>query len=126
MAEAIANACLSGKIRAYSAGVSPGQIHPLAIETLGKMGIDVGHANSKHVDLFKNKDMDLVVTVCDNARDSCPCWPNDKTRIIHFPIDDPAKIRGSKQEVLAVFEEVANIIERELLPVVKRELDLEG
>ncbi len=124
MAEAITNARLLGKVQAYSAGIEPSRVHPLALETLNRMGIDTLHAYSKHVELFKDRDLDLIITVCDNAQSRCPHWPY-KRQVVHFPLDDPAKVQGSKEELLAAFEKTANIIEKELIPVVKRELGIE-
>ena len=90
MAEALANHFFKDKIQAFSAGVRPKEVHPLAIEALKELGVETTNLRSKHIDEFKNREFDLAVTLCDSAKEECPYFPNAK-RHLHVPFPDPAK-----------------------------------
>lgn len=90
MAEGLANAFHSDVVEAVSAGSRPaGWVHPLAIQALAEIGIDIRDAESKSAERFLTQDFDVVVTVCDSAAADCPNWPGAK-RIEHWPIEDPS------------------------------------
>jgi len=109
MAEAIVNARLSDDWRAFSAGTEPsGYVHPKAILVLDEIGI-VHEGESKSTDQFREKDFDLVVTVCDDAAENCPVWLG-KGKRVHLGFPDPAKAEGTDEEVLAVFRSVRDAI----------------
>lgn len=81
-----------------SAGSQPaGCVHPLAVAAMREVGIDISAARSKHVNEFRNEQFDLVVTVCDNARASCPTLPG-ATATLYWPIDDPVAVRGADDD----------------------------
>lgn len=106
MAESILNRD-GGKFRAFSAGSMPkGEVNPLAIETLEKMGCPTDGVRSKSWDEFEQPgapQMDFVITVCDNAAgESCPIWPGRPIRA-HWGIEDPAIVEGTHVEKLAAF-----------------------
>ncbi len=109
MAEAIVNARLGHTWQAYSAGTKPvGMVHPKALQVLEEIGIHhTGH--SKSTDEYKDLDFDLVVTVCDDAAETCPVWLG-RGRRVHSGFSDPAKATGSEEEVLDVFREVRDRI----------------
>ena len=95
---------------AYSAGSRPaGFVHPLAVAAMAELGIDISEQVSKHADQFVGRDLDLVVTVCDGARESCPVIPGAKATL-HWPLADPAEAVGSDDERLAVFRRVRDTI----------------
>ncbi len=125
MAEAIANRLLSRKVEAHSAGTRPSKVNPFAVESLKEIGIDISGARSKHVDEFKGRNFDLVITLCGGAREACPFWPGQGKRI-HFGLDDPAKAKGTKEEVLSSFNEVRDRIISELISLLKKELGVES
>jgi arsenate reductase len=104
MAEALVNARHPGW-RAFSAGVEPaGYVHPLAIRALEEIGIH--HAGeSKGVDEFRDRQFDLVVTVCDEANEQCPVWLGSGRRV-HRSFADPARAEGSEEERLQAFRRV--------------------
>lgn len=104
MAEAIVNARYPNW-RAFSAGTKPtGFVHPMTIQVLKEIGIE--HlGESKNADRFRNEDLDLVVTVCDEAAEECPVWLG-KGKRVHLGFRDPAKAEGTDQERLAVFRQV--------------------
>jgi arsenate reductase len=90
MAEGLARAFHGDELEVVSAGSRPaGWVHPLAIKALAEIGIDASSQTSKSADEFLNQELDVVVTVCDNAAKDCPTWPNAK-RVEHWPIVDPS------------------------------------
>ena len=109
MAEGWAKALRGSEVETYSAGVEPKELHPLAIKVMAEVGVDISMQRSKHVRVLKDIPFDYVVTVCDNARESCPLFPG-KTKIAHRDFEDPAAAKGSEEEVLAVFRRVRDQI----------------
>ena len=90
---------------ASSAGTEPGELHPLAVEVMAEQGIDISGQQAKSVDDFVQQEFDYVITVCDDARESCPFFPNARHRV-HWSFPDPSKATGSRAERLAFFREV--------------------
>jgi arsenate reductase len=89
MAEGLTRAFHGDVVDVVSAGSRPaGWVHPLAVEALAEIGIDVSDAQSKSAEQFLDQSFDVVVTVCDSAAQDCPLWPG-ATRIEHWPIADP-------------------------------------
>jgi arsenate reductase len=80
-------------------------VRPEAITVMQELGIDISGHRSKSVDEFASQDFDYVVTVCDNAKASCPVFPGH-TKQIHWSFDDPAAIEGSQEQRLAAFRRV--------------------
>ena len=90
MAEGLARAFHGDILDVVSAGSRPaGWVHPLAIQALSDLGIDIRDQTSKSAEQFINEHFDVVVTVCDSAAHDCPVWPNAK-RLEHWPIEDPS------------------------------------
>ena len=100
--------------QAVSAGSNPsGYVHPLALEALKEVGLPVENLTSKKADVFQNEDFDLVVTVCDNAKETCPVYPGAKLTL-HWPFPDPADATGSDEEKLVVFRTVRDDIKTKI------------
>lgn len=119
MAEGLVNHLAGEEWVAYSAGTKPaGYVHPLAIEVMSEMGIDISKRHSKTVQAFRGQDFDLVITVCDDAAKNCPVWLG-KGRIQHMGFTDPAAADGTEDEKRAVFRQVRDAIRGELLPFLK-------
>lgn len=97
MAEGLMRAYSHGAIEAFSAGSQPGQVHPLAIETMESMRIDIHEQRSKHYEEFIGQHFDYVITVCDRAREACPVFPGLKESI-HWSIPDPAAIENEAEQ----------------------------
>ena len=93
------------KFDVESAGTKPGVVRPEAIAVMREAGIDVTGHGSKHVDEFAGQQFDYVITVCDNARETCPVFFG-KAEKLHHDFEDPAAINGSQEERLAVFRRV--------------------
>jgi arsenate reductase len=85
-----------------SAGTQPSHVRPEAIEAMKEVGIDMSTHRSKSVDEFEGQAFDYVITVCDNAKESCPVFPAG-TKRIHWSIQDPAAVQGSGEERLTAF-----------------------
>lgn len=110
MAEAIWQELGKGDWQASSAGSDPaGYVHPLAVRVLSEIGIDISTNVSKSVSQFEGEHFDLVVTVCDNAKSSCPVFPS-ATEVLHWPFEDPAHATGTDEKKLAVFRQVRDQI----------------
>lgn len=105
MAEGLARYLGQGKIEAHSAGIAPKGLHPLAIAAMDEIGINIRAQKSKGLDGELIKRMDWVITVCGNAEDRCPVLPASVRRL-HWPLEDPALIKGEESKRYAVFEKV--------------------
>ena len=108
-----------------SAGTRPGHVRPEAIAVMKELGIDISGHRSKHVQDFERESFDYVLTVCDNAKESCPIWPGQPI-IAHWGSPDPAAFEGSDEEKLQKTWQVAMQIQRRLdlfcsLPLEKME-----
>ena len=98
-----------GAFEVSSAGTKPTHVRPEAIAVMKELGIDISGHRSKSVNEFDGQSFDYVVTVCDNARDSCPIFPGAVQRI-HWSIEDPAAVQGSETERLAAFRRIRDQI----------------
>ena len=93
----------------YSAGVETHGVNPRAISTMKEDGIDISQHTSNHIDEYFNIDFDVVITVCDNAKERCPFFPTNAKKFHHnFP--DPAKATGTEEEILEQFRQVRQMI----------------
>ncbi len=103
------------KFESYSAGSFPtGQVNPFALRVLKDLyHIDASEARSKSWDEYKEIQFDFVVTVCDNARESCPYWPGQPI-IAHWGLPDPAEAKGSDEEIVREFKQAAFTLQRRI------------
>lgn len=109
MAEAVINQELSKEWVAYSAGSEPaGFVNPLTIQVLEKNGIQF-NGHSKPFDEFEGQDFDMVITLCDNAREACPRWLRDNPSR-HLGFAEPNKFDGTDEQKIGVFEEIFEAI----------------
>jgi arsenate reductase (thioredoxin) len=98
------------RYESLSAGAKPsGYVHPLTIRAMAEVGVDITQHRSKSIDEFGGQTLDVLVTVCDNAREACPVFAGAK-RTIHHSFDDPAEASGSEEEKLRVFRRVRDEI----------------
>ena len=102
MAEGLLRELGKDKVEAHSAGTVATRVHPLAIATMAEKKIDISGQRSKHLDEFAGQDFDYVVTVCDNARESCPVFPGAPEQI-HWSIADPSAVEGDEATRLRAF-----------------------
>jgi len=119
MAEALWESIGSGEWKAESAGSQPsGYVHPLAIVAMNELSVDISHHQSKSLEHFTGDDFDLVVTVCDNAQESCPVFSGAK-QTLHWPFDDPADAEGTDEEKLPTFRRVRDEIKQKITDYLK-------
>jgi len=112
LAEGILRSVAGDLFEVASAGSIPaGYVHPLAIEALAEIGIDISGHRSKHMKEFLDRPVETVITVCGNADQACPIFPGQVNRH-HWPFDDPAHATGTDDEKRAVFRRVRNEIRR--------------
>ena len=114
MAESLWKALGKGEWQSESAGSNPsGYVHPLAIRSMQELNLDISANRSKSLDLFYNESFDLVVTVCDNAKDSCPFFPG-AGKLLHWPFNDPAHATGTDDEKMVAFRQVRDAIQEKI------------
>lgn len=120
MAEALINHYLKDNWQAFSAGVSPSKVNPRAITIMQEIGIDINSYRSKSVSEFLQRDdIDLVVTVCDNAKETCPVFLKP-VKTIHIGFEDPADYNNEPDEIaLPIFRKVRNQIKIKLFEILK-------
>ena len=109
MGEGLFRAEGGGDFEIFSAGTKPSSVRPEAIAVMKEIKIDISGHSSKSVEEFSGQSFDYVVTVCDNARDSCPVFPAGTDRI-HWSFEDPATVQGSEQERLTAFRRIRDQI----------------
>lgn len=102
MAEGWARRLKADRFEAFSAGVAPCYVHPLAIEVMAEAGVDISGQYSKHAEDLEEIRFDYVVTLCGYADGVCPDFPGFGKRV-HRPFEDPVMARGSKPEVMEKF-----------------------
>jgi arsenate reductase len=122
MAEGILRALGEDRVEAYSAGTVATRVHPLAIAAMAEEGIDISRQRSKPMDELKGEKFDYVVTVCDNARESCPVFPGSPEHL-HWSIPDPSLVEGDEETRLRAFRIAASDLMariRQLLALIER------
>ena len=109
MAEGFLRHFYGGKYEVYSAGTKPSVVNPYAVKVMAEKEIDISNQHSKSVDEYRGQSFDKVITVCDNAKESCPAFPGKAERI-HWSFIDPAEATGAEDEKLKVFRDVRDQI----------------
>lgn len=113
MAEGLLKELSGGRFDVYSAGTHPWSVRPEAIAVLAEIGIDISGSRSKSVDEFSGRDIDYVLTVCDNARENCPYFPA-RTKLVHQAFQDPVMIQGDEATRLDAYRRVRDQIRKYL------------
>lgn len=110
-------------LEVFSAGTKPAEkVHPKAIQVMREVGIDISHNKPKDVEQFVNQSFDYVITVCDNARESCPIFTGQVVKQLHIGFEDPAEATGNEEEVLKVFRKVRDEIKKAFEEFYKSEI----
>jgi len=99
------------KANIYSAGIETHGVNPGAIKTMKKIGIDISNNTSNNINEYASIEFDYIITVCDHAAENCPYFPSNAIRF-HKNFPDPAKARGTEEEVDNTFDEVREMIDR--------------
>jgi len=119
MAEGWINHLLGARWEARSAGTRPAAgVHPMAVRAMAEVGIDISAGKPEHVDVYLDQSWDLVVTVCDSAKEACPMFPRPVAKA-HVSFLDPAETQGTDEERMAVFRRVRDEIRDRLVPEVR-------
>jgi arsenate reductase (thioredoxin) len=100
---------VGNKAEIYSAGVETHGVNPRAIATMREDGIDISNHTSNNIEEYRNVDFDFVITVCDNAKERCPFFPSNAKKF-HYNFPDPAKAKGTEEEILTEFRAVRQMI----------------
>ncbi len=113
MAEGLLRHLAGDRYEVYSAGTVATKVNPLAIKAMAEKGIDISHHTSDHIDKYMGMEFDYVITVCDNANESCPYFPTNKIRW-HWSFEDPSAATGTAEQRLNKFREIRDQIEKRL------------
>ena len=99
------------ELEVYSAGTAPAtRVHPKAVSVMKEVGIDISGNKTRNVSKFLSEPFDYVVTVCDNAKETCPLFVGKVGKQLHIGFEDPAGAVGTEEEVLSVFRKVRDEI----------------
>jgi arsenate reductase len=120
MAEGWVNHLLGDRWEAWSAGTKPAErVNPLALRAMAEVGIHISAAVPKSLETMRGQPWDLVVTVCDSAKESCPVFPG-RLEALHVSFPDPVDATGAEEEQLEVYRRTRDAIRERLVPVVAR------
>lgn len=108
------------KVEVYSAGTHPEKVNPYAVKVMSGSGIDISKNESNNVSEYEDIDFDFVLTVCDSAKELCPVFPS--SNVIHQSFPDPAKAKGTDEELIKVYSEVSNSLKIYIEKFVKKHL----
>ena len=116
MAEAFLRQYARDLFEVHSAGLEPRAVHPLAVQVMREIDIDISTQTSKGIETFLGKTFfHYLITLCDDADKNCPgIWPGVNTRM-HWSLEDPAVFEGTEEQKLAKFREVRNLLERKII-----------
>ncbi|PDV99623.1 arsenate reductase ArsC [Candidatus Chloroploca asiatica] len=109
MAEALTRTMGKGDFEAHSAGNEPSGIHPLAIKAMQEVNIELTGQRSKHVSEYTDQQFDVIITVCDRARETCPTFPGEP-ELVHWSFEDPSSVEGDEATQLRAFRNARNFI----------------
>ena len=99
-----------GRFEAHSAGTEPAErVHPLAVKAMAEDGIDISAQRPKDIGLYDDEEFDLVITVCDSAKQSCPMFLNARENV-HWSLEDPAEAEGTEEERMTFFRQIRDRI----------------
>ena len=118
MAEGFFKHLASDMFDAYSAGIQPTTINPLAIKVMEEIGIDISRQYSKSIKEYLSRSFDYIITVCDSAKQTCPIFPGEYKKI-HWDIEDPAGFQGAQEEILEKTRKIRDIIEKKIKELLK-------
>ena len=110
MAEGLLRSLAGDRFVVFSAGTAPSKVNPLAIRAMHEQGLDISNHRSKHLNEYIDQPFDYVITVCDNAAESCPMFPGPARRI-HWSFPDPAAVTGTEEERLRSFRQIRDAID---------------
>lgn len=100
-------------LEVYSAGTNPAEkVNPFAVKAMKEVNIDISNGIAENVDKYRQQSFDFVITVCDNAKETCPVFRGNVKHQLHIGFEDPADAVGSEEEVLPVYRKVRDEIKK--------------
>ncbi len=114
MAEALVNHDLAGRFEAFSAGMDPSFVHPLAIIVMHEVGIDISGRRSKGLNEFVGQNFDYVITLCSQADEACPVFFGG-TKKIHMGFPDPTATTGTEEDKINTFRKIREQIREQII-----------
>ena len=121
MAEGLLRDMAGDRFEVFSAGSHPSRLHPASIIVMAELGIDISNHSADSIDEYLDKNIDIVITVCDNARQVCPVFSGNVKRI-HWSIDDPFHGWGAEPRDLIPYREIREILKDRLESFINQEL----
>ena len=110
-------------LEVFSAGTKPAErVNPFAVKAMKEIGIDISNGIAEDIDKYLSQSFDYVITVCDNAKESCPVFMGKVKHRIHIGFDDPADAFGAEEEIMPVYRRVRDEIKKEFYELYKKEL----
>lgn len=110
-------------LEVFSAGTKPSsRVHPKAIQVMNEIGIDISAGVPEDVEKYLTQPFDYVITVCDNAKESCPVFIGKVKEQLHIGFEDPADAKGTEEEVLSVFRKVRDEIKNDFYVFYKNKI----
>jgi len=110
-------------LEVYSAGTRPAErVNPFAVKAMNELGIDISKGVAEDVEKYLSQSFDYVITVCDNAKETCPVFVGKVKHRLHIGFDDPADAVGTEEEVVPVYRRVRDEIKRDFYEFYKKEL----
>ncbi|MGE4357110.1 MAG: arsenate reductase ArsC [Candidatus Omnitrophota bacterium] len=120
IAEGLLRHMAKDKFEVFSAGINPTQLNPLAIEVMAEIGVDISKQRSKSIREFLDKNFDYVITLCDNAKQTCPVFPGNY-KMIHWNIEDPAGFSGGLEDKYKLFRRIRDEIKKHIIAFLNQE-----
>jgi arsenate reductase len=97
-----------------SAGTNPsGQVHPKAVQVMAELDIDISHSKPENIDQYLKNEWDYVITVCNNAKETCPIFLGSVKHQLHIGFEDPAEATGTEEEILSEFRRIRDEIKKD-------------
>ena len=120
IAEGLFREEVGDKFEVFSAGSNPSRLHPAAVKVMAEWGIDIQKQKSEKIDKYLNKEINIVITVCDNAKNTCPNFPDGKI-IIHWSIKDPFHGWNYNEEDLEPYQMARNEIKAKIKDLLQKD-----
>ena len=109
------------ELEVYSAGTKPAEkVNPFAVKAMKEVGIDISNGVAEDVDKYLSQSFDYVITVCDNAKETCPVFMGNVKHRLHIGFDDPAEAVGTEEEVMPVYRRVRDEIKEKFYDFVQK------
>ena len=110
-------------LEVFSAGTKPAErVNPFAVKAMKEIGIDISNGIAEDVDKYLSQSFDYVITVCDNAKESCPVFMGDVQHRLHLGFDDPADAVGTEEQIMPIYRRVRDEIKKEFYEFYLKEL----